>query len=200
MENRLRKEYQVINLIMEYGGAISGFKYAVASYLPEKELRAKYKKELAEYEPYLYLTGEQGEAIMESMRSERKFRDRQRMHGDAFGYEDGKTEAFHKGCEQVRRLDYRELEEDPLMILVSREEYEERQQLLNERLNALEEAMEDLTNSQIRRLRMVYVDKMTEEEICRIEKVTGPAIHQSIAAARKKLRKTIKRSNKAADT
>lgn len=189
MENRSRKEYQVINLIMEYGGAISGFKYAVASYLPEKELRAKYKKELAEYEPYLYLTGEQGEAIMESMRNERKFRDRQRMHGDAFGYEDGRTETFHKECEQVRRLDYRELEEDPLMILVSREEYEEAQRMFNERLAALEDAMEHLTDRQQRRIRMAYVDNLSETEISMREKIDISTVHYSLAGALRKLRK-----------
>lgn len=193
MGKTLHKEYQVVNLTMEYGGALSGFRYAVASYLPEKELRKKYKKELAGYEPYLYLTGEQGEAIMESMRNERKFRDRQRMHGDAFGYVDGVTESFHKEPERLRRLDYRELEADPLAILVSREEYEEEQRELKKRLKALEAAMAELTECQMRRLRMSYVENLTETEISRREKVDIAAIHRSLAGAEKKLRKQMRK-------
>ncbi len=193
MKNRIHREYQIINLVMEYGGALSGFKYAVASYLPEKELRFKHRKELKPYEPFLYLTGEQGKAIMESMQNNRKFRDRQRLNGAAFGYEDGVTEAFHKKNDCVRRLDYRELEEDPLAILVSREEYEEEQRELKKRLEALEEAMEELTDCQMRRLRMSYVDNLTETEISRREKVDISAIHRSIAGAEKKLRKQMRK-------
>ena len=193
MGKTLHKEYQVINLVMEYGGALSGFKYAVASYLPEKELRIRYRRELAKYEPYLYLTGEQGEAIMESIRNDKKFLKRRIEHDDIYGYEDAIMDTHHETVHILREAGIEESEQDPLRILVSREEYEEEQKILNERLEALEKAMASLTDRQLRRIRMAYIEELTEAEISRREKVDIAAVHRSIAGAKKRIKKRMKK-------
>ena len=193
MAKTVHKEYQVINLTLEYGGALSGFKYAVTSYLPEKELRIKYEKELAKYAPYLYLTGEQGEAITESIRNNRKFHRRQHENDDIYGYEDGVVAAYHSDV-QALLGGIQDVVKDPLDILVSREEYEEEQRVLNKRLSALEKAMEALTERQLRRFRMAYIEELTEAEISRREKVDISVVHRSIKGAEKKLRKIIRKN------
>ena len=194
MKNRSHKEYQVINLTMEYGGAISGFKYAIASYLPEKELRMRYKKELIKYEPFLYLTGEQGAAIRESVKNEEKYKKRHLLMEDAFGYMDGVMETHHKDVRALRSVELTEEVRDPLDILVGREEYEEEQKILEKRLAALEKAMEGLTERQLRRMRMAYLEELTEAEISRQEKVDVSVVHRSIKGAENNLRKKLKKA------
>ncbi len=196
MKNRIHREYQVINLVMEYGGELSGFKYAIASYLPEKELRFKYKKELARYEPFLYLTGDQGEAIMESIRNNKKFLKRRIDHDDIYGYEDGIMDMHHEDVHILQGDSIRAENEDPLSILISREEYLEEQKILNERLEVLEKAMASLTERQLRRVRMAYIEDLTEAEISRREKVDIAAVHRSMVGAEKKLRKILKKKYK----
>ena len=193
MKNRIHKEYQIINLVMEYGGELSGFKYAVASYLPEEELRCKYRRELERYEPFLYLTGDQGEAIMESIRNNKKFLKRRIDHDDIYGYEDGIMDTHHEITHILQGNSGSEENEDPLNILISREEYEEEQRILHERIAALEKAMEQLTERQARRFRMAHIEVLTEAEISRREKVDIAAVHRSIAGAEKKLRKIIRK-------
>ena len=192
MGKQLHEEYQVINLTMEYGRELSGFKYAVSSYLPEKTLRSKYGKELAKYEPYLYLTGEQGEAIMESVRNNRKYSKRRYKNVDVYGYEDGVMEIYHKNLHIPGETEFQEDLKDPLDILVSREEYEEDRKALMERIAALEKAMESLTERQLRRIRMAYLEELSETEISRREKVDLSVVHRSIAGAKKKLKKKMK--------
>ena len=111
-----RKEYTVINLIAEYEGRIAEFKYAVSSALPEEKLRKKYGTELKRYEPFLYLTVDQGRAIMDSIRNNDKHLKRQKNTYDYFGYSDGATELRH-----VESIYIQSMESDPLEKLITEE-------------------------------------------------------------------------------
>ena len=111
-----RKEYTVINLIAEYEGRIAEFKYAVSSALPEEKLRKKYGTELKRYEPFLYLTADQGQAIMESIRNNDKHLKRQKNTYDYFGYSDGATELRH-----VESIYLQSIDSDPLDKLITEE-------------------------------------------------------------------------------
>ena len=161
-----RKEYTVINLIAEYEGRIAEFKYAVSSALPEEKLRKKYGTELKRYEPFLYLTADQGQAIMESIRNNDKHLKRQKNTYDYFGYSDGATELRH-----VESIYLQSQESDPLEKLITEENEREWKMHRREDLPKLRRAMEELSEVQRRRVDMYYFKKMTKSEIAEAEKI-----------------------------
>ena len=88
-------DYRVFNLRIEYPYYKGEEVWAVASLLSEKELREKYSEELAEYEPYLYLSAEMALPIVRFNSNNRKFALRNAKYGDLYPYEDGEFEKYH---------------------------------------------------------------------------------------------------------
>lgn len=181
---KTNKEYQVINLMAEYAGRIAEFKYAVASKLSEEELQERCGAELKKYEPYLYLTYEQGQAIMESIANNDKHRMRRIRSCDYFGYEDGETEMRHNSDLLIRTDEW-----DPLLRIIRQEEEEEQRRKALEYDRLLAEALKTLTEIQRRRLEMYFFDEMSESEIAALEHIEHQVCSRCIARALKKLRK-----------
>ena len=169
-----RKEYAVINLIAEYEGCIAEFKYAVSSALPEEKLRKKYGTELKRYEPFLYLTADQGQA---------KHLKRQKNTYDYFGYSDGATELRH-----VESIYLQSIDSDPLEKLITEENEREWEMHCREDLPKLRRAMEELSEVQRRRINMYYFKKMTKSEIAEAEKISRVACSVSLKRALRRLR------------
>ena len=178
-----RKEYTVINLIAEYEGRIAEFKYAVSSALPEEKLRKKYGTELKKYEPFLYLTADQGQAIMDSIRNNDKHLKRQKNTYDYFGYSDGATELRH-----VESIYLQSPESDPLEKLITEESEREWEMHRREDLPKLRRAMEELSEVQRRRVDMYYFKKMTKSEIAEAENISRVACSVSLKRALRRLR------------
>ena len=165
-----KKEYQVINLFFEYGTHPGGCKYAIASGLKENVLRARYKSELERYEPYIYLTQQQGDAIVEGSGNEAKHRMRTIRSADAFGYEDGVTERFHTNAAT------RCLEDDYFDAL--------------DQMDFIK-VYDHLNETQKNRVWLYVMGGRTQTEIAEMEGVSIAAVHYSIKAGLKKLKKIL---------
>ena len=169
MDNQ-KKEYQILNLLYEYGTELNGCKYAVASELNEIVLRDRYKVELKCYEPFIYLTQQQADVIEESNRNEAKHRMRAIRRADAFGYEDGVTELFHIGA--VTRC-----MEDELIKAHDQIDFIK----IYNRLNG----------TQKNRVWLYVMEGMSQTEIAKMEGVSVAAVHYSVKTGLKKLKKIL---------
>ena len=166
-----QKEYRVINLVMEYGQRLNGCKYAVASSIPEAELRKKNCAELSVYEPFIYLTEEMGDAIVESQSNESKHVKRKTNNETCF--EEETEQAFFEELAAYRS-------KDPCELLLGDD---------SEEIKVLSVIKEQLTDTQLRRLSMRYKDELTLEEIGAVEGVNAVSVKNSLDGAIKKLRK-----------
>lgn len=160
------KDYELINLEVEYPGIQGGCRWAVATDLSYDELFAQYGSELEAYKPLLLISKAQAEVFKEYHRNDSKHERREYRCHDPRGYLEGL-----------------EKEQAVLNYLSSRLE-------IDDVLNAvyLKVAMQKLTEKQRERLKMYFYDCLTEEEIADKDGVTQPAIHKSIQAAISDLR------------
>lgn len=166
--NEQKKEYQVINLFFEYGRCINGCEYAVASDWSEAELRVAFADELQVYSPFIYLTAEQGEAIIESNRNEAKHRMRSLRNPHRFSYCDGESELFHP-----------EIAAQDVLEMV----------LEKARVNEINEALDLLNEIQRRRVWKHIVEGKSEREIALEEGAAKSCVHRSIESGLKNLKK-----------
>ena len=182
-KKREEKKYRIINLVMEYGQRLDGCKYAVATALSEEELKSTFKEELLPYEPYLYLTKEMGDAIVESQSNGSKHAKRQTKNEVSEDDVDG-------GFERLISTAYGIFGSmDPCELLITREEVEKANRKLNKDLKTLGLAMEELTDVQRRRIIAAYWEDKSTREISEQEGVRHSAVDKSIAASIRKLRK-----------
>ena len=68
-----KSDYRVFNLKKEYPHYHGIEEWAVASVLPEQELRRRYADVLKPYEPFIYLSAEMALPIVQYHSNERKF-------------------------------------------------------------------------------------------------------------------------------
>lgn len=161
-----KNEYRIFNLKMEYPHYDGEEEWAVASLLPEDKLREKYSSELAEYEPFLYLSAEMALPIVHFHSNNRKFAIRAAKHGDLFPYEDETFEKFH-----------------PEMIVDPFEE--------DLKWKELHEVIEQLHAGQKARIQKYFFDKQSCVEIAAEEGVSTQAVQQSIARSLTTLKKLL---------
>lgn len=162
-----KSEYRVFNLRMEYPYYKGEEVWAVASLLPEKELREKYSEELAEYEPYLYLSAEMALPIVRFHSNNRKFALRNAKCGDLYPYEDGEFEKYH-----------------PEMIVDPFEDELKR--------SALHELIDSLPPVQKERIMKHFFDGESFVDIAAVEGVSPQAVQQSISRSLVTLKKLLK--------
>ena len=179
-----RMQYQAVNLVTEYGAKLHGCKYAVASKHSQEKMEKRFSKSLDEFRPYIFLTGKEYAAILESQQNDDKFHKRDVNNHDGFGFTDELTEIMHD-CEKVNA----DPEPDPLTAIIEKEE----DALRRRQIDALPKAMETLTVTQKRRLKMHFYDGMTIREIAEAEGTYKNAIDDSIQIAKKKIADFLKK-------
>lgn len=171
-QEQFRKECRVINLKYEYYGYVGNEKWAIVSKLTEQEIIQKYSDEIKPYMPFVLLSIEQGEVIGDFNRNEDKFRKRAVNNEDAYGYDEGVSEFFHK---ELIVEDYWESQENRE---TQREEFER-----------LYKALSVLTPKQRERVLQHYVQGKSSRSIGKEENVSYQVIDRSIHAAMKKIKK-----------
>ncbi|MFP3152926.1 hypothetical protein LQZ18_00560 [Lachnospiraceae bacterium ZAX-1] len=165
-EDKKEKEYRVISLKAEYPGFVGTEKWAVVSELPESVLLGKFE-ELKTYCPFIIFSHSQWEAIREYRQNDGKFKKRDSLYHDFFGYEEGITEFFS------------DVKENPVVDEVVAKTEAQR----------LHRAMNQLTLIQQKRLSLYYFEGLSEYEIADLEDTTRQAVHESLESAIKKLKK-----------
>ena len=179
-----RMQYQAINLVAEYGTELNGCKYAVTSKHPQWKMEKRFEESLDQFRPYIYLTKKEYEPIRESQNNDTKFRMRGINCHDPYGYTGELTEILHD-CEILCA----DPEPDPLTAIIEKEEDALRRRQIAE----LPKAMETLTETQRRRLKMHFYDGMTVREIAEAEGTYKNAIDDSIQSGKKKIAEYLKK-------
>lgn len=164
-------EYELISLEVEYPGIQGGCKWAVATDLSREELFQKYGKELSVYDPLLLISNEQAEVFKEYRRNEEKHKKRQYRCHDPRGYIEGNEQNQQASGYEGSLDSVAESATDYLMNLM------------------VQLAIERLSETQQRRIRMYYGFDFTEREIALIEGVSQASVHESIQSALNELRR-----------
>ena len=162
------KDYELINLEVEYPGINGGIKWAVISDLPMEVLMERYPDELAVISPIIPLSTEEGEVFREFHKNNKKHEMRSIRTFDANGYVEGMTEEEH----------FDKLSQYNLDSVDTTLEYKN-----------LKDAIESLPEVQKRRCKLYFYHGFSEEEIARIEGVDQAAVSRTLAKAINNLKK-----------
>lgn len=160
-------QVKVIDLRREYPGFTGDTSWAVITDLSQEGLEQLFGDQLKAYSPYLVMSLEEGEIFADFIRNEDKHAKRQIRSGEAFGYEEGISEAVHEEMVTDTLLD------DVLMELD---------------IKKLMECMDQLPEVQRRRVELYYLQDMTLAEVAAAEAVNVNAVNKSIKAALKALK------------
>lgn len=179
-----RMQYQAVNLVTEYGAKLHGCKYAIASKHPQWKMEKRFEESLDQFRPYIFLTGKEYAAILESQQNDDKFHKRDVNNHDGFGFTDELTEIMHD-CEKVNA----DPEPDVLSAIIEAEEKARTEKYESE----LSAAMDKLTSIQRRRVEMYFYDNKTLREIAEIENVDIRAVWESIEGALNRMKKYFKK-------
>jgi len=115
MNNKKESEYKAFNLKREYNGYTGEEKYAIATDLPEEELRRKYGTKLKKYEPFIVVTWAVGEVFTESASNETK--DRIRVAQGALVYASEYIDEFGRDNTSIAACNLRDRNESILEAL-----------------------------------------------------------------------------------
>lgn len=164
-------EYKKINLRKEYPGFVGNTDFAVISDLCEEELISKFP-ELKCLQPFIIITVSQWSEISKAFgdfnRNNDKHQKRKTRKEDLFGYVDGETELHISNLETSTVSDHIEILEV---------------------IECLRNAMEHLTEVQKHRLKLYYLNDLTQRKIAELEGCNRAAVQQSIESAIEKLKK-----------
>lgn len=147
----------------EYPGWTGNEKYIIVTDVPEQELLKEYPRMLSAMRPYLIVGTDYGKMRNDSYNEERRAKFFS-AKCDAFGLND-ETENFHNEL-----IDYSFSEKSTLSM-------------------ELEEALNELTEIQRKRVIKYYFGRMTMEEIANIEGTVKSAVKKSLEQALAKLHK-----------
>lgn len=165
------KECKVFDLRVEYGNEYKGEeRYAIASMLTKDEIQSKYSEIInSSFDPFLYLTEEQGSIFTESQNDDAKVRMRQLRFGSAFEINDGEFEVHHPevavNTDLALQLD------------------------LKEKVKLLRIHLNDLTEIQRKRIIAYFYEGKSYTDIAREEGTVRNTVKQSILSGIKKLKK-----------
>ncbi|MBQ3371129.1 MAG: sigma-70 family RNA polymerase sigma factor [Mogibacterium sp.] len=179
-----RMQYQAVNLVAEYGSKLNGCKYAIASKHSQEKMEKRFSKSLDEFRPYIFLTGKEYAAILESQNNDSKFRMRGTNCHDPYGYTGELTEILHE-CEKVN-ADPEPNALDAIVNAIEEKEYAEKCQMMKQALASLPEV-------QRRRAIMFYAEGKSYREIAELENTYHSSVKKSVAAARKAIEKYFKK-------
>lgn len=165
--NNERKEYELINLEVEYPGIKGGVKWAVISDLSMDELMKRYN-ELLIYTPVILLSQEQGEAFKEFHRNEHKHEMREVRNNISSGYEEGTSESIFSFFSELHT------EEDAIC---------------SGEAERIRDAIDSLTAVQQRRVKQYFFEGLTFREIAEREGVSYKNVFKSVKASIEKIKK-----------
>ena len=170
LEQAFKAECKVIDFKLEYSNFIGPEKYGIVSSLSEKELREKYNLLLCEYEPFVYMTVEQYEPILEFRNNNRKHSRRYAAHVVPFTYEDDISERCN-----------------PALII----------NLFDGKPNwtKLYAAITRLAPKQKARIELHFFDGLTFVEIAKQENVSVQAVQQSVERSLATMKKFLEAEN-----
>ena len=166
------KECYVMDLRIEYGaGKVGREDYAIITDMSEVELKAAYGDELHQYEPYVVMTMEMGEAIFEYNRNEWKNEKRQHKYGSEYSISEPDFDEHHPECAE---------EPDYLSCLEKSEKYA-----------PLYEALSKLTDVQNNRIIKYFFEHKTMAQISGEENVSKQSIFENLESSLEKLKELL---------
>lgn len=177
---QFKKECKLIYLDREYNGFIGNQKWAIITDLNEKDLKRKYKSVIERYNPYILLSREQGEPIMESIRNNHKHEMRSKRNTEPFDYDDELLPLFHS--ELLSFVD--PLEEKDRLIERVKDENE-----LDELIEKVRKTLSLMKPIQRDRLIKNVVRGLSSRKIAKEEGVNYSTVDKSIKAAEKNFRR-----------
>lgn len=177
---QFKKECKLIYLDREYNGFIGNQKWAIITDLNEKNLKRKYKSVIERYIPYILLSREQGEPIMESIRNNHKHEMRSKRNTEPFDYDDELLPLFHS--ELLSFVD--PLEEKDRLIERVKDENE-----LDELIEKVRKTLSLMKPIQRDRLIKNVVRGLSSRKIAKEEGVNYSTVDKSIKAAEKNFRR-----------
>lgn len=180
-ENLFKEECKIINLQYEYRGYTGNEKFAIISELSEKELFDKYPDIISGYTPFILLSVSHGEVINEYRRNDDKFKKREVRSYDAFGYDEGLTEHFHR--------ELIESYESPLEMLEREETGYIEEQLRQLKIMKVQKTLSLMKPLQRERLLKSVARGLSSREIAKEEGVNYSAVDKSIKAAKKNFKR-----------
>ena len=175
-----KKECIVIYLDREYNGFVGEQKWAIISDLSNDEIKRRYKYVIEHYIPYILLSREQGEPILESIRNNHKHEMRSKRNTEPFDYDDELLPVFHS--ELLHFVD--PLEEKERLIERAKEEHE-----LDELIIKVQKTLSLMKPIQRDRLIKNVVRGLSSRKIAKEEGVNYSTVDKSIKAAKKNFKR-----------
>ena len=157
-----KRDCRIINMKMEYPGYTDEIQWLIVSDLTETQIIETYPAEVKPYTPFIHMTREMFEPIVESDNNNRTYRRRSVLHEELYGYEDGIFERFH-----------------PQLVTNPFEEPD---------WTDLYAAIAKLPSVQQTRIQLWIFEGMTFVEIAKQEGTTKQAVQKSVSHALKKLK------------
>lgn len=176
---QFKKDCKLIYLDREYNGFIGAQKWAIITDLNEKDLKRKYKSVIERYIPYIQLSREQGEPILESIRNNHKHEMRNKRTTEPFDYDDELLPLFHSEL-----ISFDPLEENDRLIKRVKDENE-----LDELIIKVQKTLSLMKAIQRDRLIKNVVRGLSSRKIAKEEGVNYSTVDKSIKAAKKNFRR-----------
>ena len=172
LEQQFAKECKLINLKYEYTEYREDEQWAIVSELSAVDIMTMYSEFISTYIPFIHLSMLQGEAISEFNNIEAKFRMRNYRYGHAFDINHGEFEEHHP-----------EFAFEPDYI---------GKMALEEENKQIQEAIEQLSPVQKRRIKKYFFEEMTYKEIAEDENAAFSSVRESVMSAINNLKKILK--------
>ena len=175
-----KKFCNVLYLEREYPNHLGNADWLIISDLSEEEIQRRFSEVLSKYIPYILLSNEQGEPILESIRNNHKHEMRSKRTTEPFNYDDELLPLFHS--ELLSFVD--PLEEKEKIIERAREEH-----ALDELIIKVQKTLSIMKPIQRDRLIKNVVRGLSSRKIAKEEGVNYSTVDKSIRAAKKNFRR-----------
>lgn len=175
-----KKFCKVLYLEREYPNHLGNADWLIISDLSEEEIQRRFSEVLSKYIPYILLSNEQGEPILESIRNNHKHEMRSKRTTEPFNYDDELLPLFHS--ELLSFVD--PLEEKEKLIERAREEH-----ALDELIIKVQKTLSLMKPIQRDRLIKNVVRGLSSRKIAKEEGVNYSTVDKSIKAAKKNFRR-----------
>lgn len=175
-----KKFCKVLYLEREYPNHLGNADWLIISDLSEEQLQKRFSETLSKYIPYILLSNEQGEPILESIRNNHKHEMRSKRTTEPFNYDDELLPLFHS--ELLSFVD--PLEEKEKIIERAREEH-----ALDELIIKVQKTLSIMKPIQRDRLINNVVRGLSSRKIAKEEGVNYSTVDKSIRAAKKNFRR-----------
>lgn len=179
-----KKFCKVLYLEREYPNHLGNADWLIISDLSEEQLQKRFSETLSKYIPYILLSNEQGEPILESIRNNHKHEMRSKRTTEPFDYDDELLPLFHS--ELLSFVD--PLEEKEKIIERAKEEH-----ALDELIIKVQKTLSLMKLIQRDRLIKNVVRGLSSRKIAKEEGVNYSTVDKSIRAAKKNFQNIYKK-------